>query len=184
MGTLSRSRALQLRTAVAYAGAVAASDHVNPDQLKLFMTGSELKSAITDSIDRNPIGGFGGTMEKMWATKLRQSKRSGMGHGAGTYQSLLKHGWKEPDEVWGDEVPGNNAAGFEINHRRVYGGIPEWDRTEVSVTGAHHRIAAAADMEAKGKRTIYFPTAGNQYEYDTPIPKDRTPARSDRLARP
>lgn len=147
------------------------------------MTGSELKSAITDSIDRNPIGGFGGTMDKMWATKLRQSKRSGMGHGAGTYKSLQQHGWKEPDEVWGDESPGYGLSGFEVNHRRVYGGIPEWDRTETSVTGAHHRIAAAADMEAKGKRTIYFPTANNQYEYPTIVPKDRKVIPSDRRAR-
>jgi hypothetical protein len=138
---------------------------INPDQLQLFMTGTELKNAITGSIDRNPIGGFGGTMDKMWKSKLRQSKRSGVGHGAGTYQSLLKHGWQDP----------GTEGGFEINRKRVYGGIPEWDRTETSVTGAHHRIAAAADIEAKGKRTIYFPTASNQYEYPTIIPEHRKP---------
>ena len=144
------------------------------------MTGTELKDAITDSIDRNPIGGYGGTMDKMWASKLRQSKRPAdhPGHGAGIYKSMKERGWDPPTEVWGDEVPGTNASGFEINHVRKYGAIPEWDRTEVSVTGAHHRIAAAADIEAKTAgtkkpRTIYFPTAGNQYEYPSIVPEHR-----------
>lgn len=162
---------------------MAASDHVNPEQLQLFMTGTELKGMITDSIDRNPLGGFGGTMDKMWASKLRQSKRSGMEHGGGTYKSLQEHGWDPPAEVWGDEAPGHDASGFEINHVRKIGAIPAFDRTETSVTGAHHRIAAAADMEARGKRTIYFPTAHNQFEYPSLIPPGRTPAKSDRLAR-
>ena len=148
---------------------MAASHHLNPDQLQLFMTGTELKNAITDSIDRAPMQ----SMDKMWATKLRQSKRSGMEHGAGTYQSIKQHGWKEPEGVWGDETPGHGNSGFEIMHKRVYGGIPEWDRSETSVTGAHHRIAAAADLEAKGKRTVYFPTASNQYEYPTLVPEHR-----------
>ena len=157
---------------------MAASDNLNPHQLQLFMTGTELKGMITDSIDRNPLGGFGGTMDKMWATKLRQSKRSGMGHGAGTHKSIKEHGWE-------DRGP---ESGFEINHVVKYGGIPEWDRTETSVTGAHHRIAAAADIEAKTAgtkkpRTIYFTTAHNQSEYPSIIPKDRTPAKSDRLGR-
>jgi len=173
---------------IAYRGGVAASDHVNPEQLQLFMTGTELKGMITDSIDRNPLGGYGGTMDKMWATKVRQSKREGMGHGAGTYKSMKERGWDPPTEVWGDEAPGWDNAGFEINHVRKYGGIPAFDRTETSVTAAHHRIAAAADIEAKSAgtkkpRTIYFPTANNQYEYPSVIPSDRTPAKSDRLGR-
>lgn len=167
---------------------MSASDNLNPHQLQLFMTGTELKAAITDSIDRNPLGGMGGTMDKMWATKLRQSKRPAdhPGHGAGIYQSMKKRGWDPPTDVWGDQAPGWDNAGFEINHVVKYGGIPEWDRTETSVTAAHHRIAAAADIEAKSAgtkkpRTIYFPTAHNQSEYPSIIPKDRTPAKSDRL---
>lgn len=128
---------------------------INPDQLQLFMTGTELKSAITNSIDRAPMG----RMSDMWKRKLRESKRSDMSHGAGTYQSLAKHGWQ--------------GEGVDVMHVRKYGALPEWDRTEVSVSDAHHRIAAAADIEAKGKRQIFIPT--NHDEYPSLVPEHRQP---------
>lgn len=115
-----------------------------PEQMQLFMTGTELKNRITDSIDRSPMG----SMEQMWKSKLRQSKRSGMGHGNDTYASIKEHGWNADEPQ------------FEILHVRQFGAIPEFDTDRFSVSGAHHRIAAAADIEArsKGKREIYFPT--------------------------
>jgi hypothetical protein len=135
-------------------------------QLKLFMTGVELQDSLTDSIDRNPIGGFGRSMDDMWKIKLRQAKRpdTAMNHGAGVYKSIKDNGY-----VGRTDTP----EGFSIMHRREYGGIPEWDKDHMSVDGGHHRIAAAADLERKGKRTVFIPTANNQWEY----PTDRPPGR-------
>jgi hypothetical protein len=132
-----------------------ANDHLHPEQLKLFMTGTELKGAITNSIDRNPIGGFGRSMDQMWDTKRKESKRTGVGHGHGTHASIKEHGWVGP--------------GPDIFQKRTYGAIPEFDKDDFQVSDAHHRIAAAADIEAKTKgtkkpRTIWIPTT-NRSEY-------------------
>jgi len=134
---------------------MAASDHLHPEQLQLFMTGTELKNRITDSIDRAPMR----SMDDMWKSKLRESKGQ-QRHGGGTYQSLKKNGWQ-------GEGPG-------ILHRREYSVLPEWDKDHMGVNDAHHRIAAAADIEAKskGKREIYIPTT-DQHEFPSLKPKDR-----------
>jgi len=124
---------------------------LEPQQMKLFMTGTELKNSLTDSIDRNPIGGFGGTMDNMWKRKLRESKGEAY-HGGGTYKSIKENGWVGPG-------PG-------IHHSTIPGGIPAWDKEDTQVDDAHHRIAAAADIEAKskGKRQIFIPTT-NRYQF-------------------
>ena len=130
------------------------------EQVQLFMTGTELQSKITNSIDRVP----GGSMEGLWKRKLRESKRTGMEHGADTYKSLQQHGWQSDPE--------SPRQGPGIMHVRKFGAIPEFDRDEMSVDDAHHRIAAAADLERKGKRTIYIPT-WDRYEYPSLRPDGR-----------
>jgi hypothetical protein len=129
---------------------------LQPRQMQLFMTGRELQGEITKSIDRAPMQ----SMEGMWKRKLTESKRSGMGHGADTYSSLREHGWQ-------GEGPG-------LLHSTVPGAIPEWDREELGVTDAHHRIAAAAHMEGlKGKRqrTIFIPTWNRDQFQPEKMPK-------------
>jgi hypothetical protein len=76
-------------------------------QLKLFMTGVELQDSITDSIDRNPIGGFGRSLDDMWKSKLRQAKRpdTAMNHGAGVYKSIKDNGY-----VGRTDTPESRAA--------------------------------------------------------------------------
>jgi hypothetical protein len=142
---------------------MSASDALHPQQMQLFMTGKELQSSLTKSIDRAPMG----SMEGMWASKLRQSRRSGMGHGNDTYSALQQQGWQGPG-------PG-------LLHSRVRGAIPEWDRDELGVDDAHHRIAAAAHMEGlkntnpkKGnvQRTIFIPT-WNRNEFTPESPPKR-----------
>lgn len=129
---------------------------LQPEQLKLFMTGTELKGAITDSIDRAPAQ----SMDDMWKTKLRQSKRSGMGHGNDTYSSLKENGWQGPG-------PG-------LLHRVQFSPVSDWDTDHLSVDDAHHRIAAAADIEAKsrGRREFFIPTT-NRNEWPSLKPKER-----------
>ena len=120
---------------------MAANDHLHPVQMKLFMTGTELKSEITQSIDRAPMQSMG----DMWKRKLRESKGEAY-HGGGTHASLKAQGWVGP--------------GPELFHTIIPGAIPEWTKQELGVSDAHHRIAAAADIEAKskGKRNIWIPT--------------------------
>jgi hypothetical protein len=148
---------------------MAASDNLHPQQMQLFMTGKELQGAITKSIDRAPMEG----MEGLWKSKLRQSRRSGMGHGNDTYQSLQEQGWQGPG-------PG-------LLHVRTQGAIPEWNKDELGVDDAHHRIAAAAHMEdvkntkpgmtksgqpKAVQRTIYIPT-WNRNEFTPEKPPKR-----------
>jgi hypothetical protein len=136
---------------------MAASEHLHPVQMKLFMTGTELKNEITSSIDRAPMQ----SMQGMWDRKRRESKRES-GHGAGTHASLKQRGWVGP--------------GPELFHTTIPGAIPEWDKEELGVSDAHHRIAAAADIEqrSKGKRNIWIPTT-NRSQFrrgeDRQVPK-------------
>ena len=120
---------------------MAASEHLHPVQMKLFMSGTELKESLTNSIDRAPMQ----SMDDMWKRKTRESKSESY-HGGGTHASLKEHGWVGPG-------PG-------LYHTTIPGGIPEWDKEEHQVDDAHHRIAAAADIEkrSKGKRNIWIPT--------------------------
>ena len=118
-----------------------AHDHLRPEQMSLFMTGTELKASLTQSIDRAPMQ----SMDDMWKRKTRESKSDAY-HGGGTHASLKEHGWVGPG-------PG-------LYHTVIPGAIPEFNKQEMSVDDAHHRIAAAADIEkrSKGKRTIWIPT--------------------------
>jgi hypothetical protein len=127
---------------------MAANDHIHPEQMKLFMTGTELKGAITSSIDKAPMQ----SMEGLWDRKRKESKRTGIGHGYETHKALKEQGWQGPG-------PG-------LHHVRTFGAIPEFDQDDLSIDDAHHRVAAAADIEAKskGKRNIWIPTT-NRYEY-------------------
>lgn len=120
---------------------MAANDHIHPEQMSLFMSGTELKGRITGSIDRAPMQ----SMDDLWKRKLRESK-SDQWHGGGTHASLKEQGWVGPG-------PG-------IHQRMQPGAIPEFNKEHFQVDDAHHRIAAAADIEkrSRGKRTIWIPT--------------------------
>lgn len=139
---------------------MAASEHLHPVQMKLFMSGTELKNEITSSIDRAPMQ----SMDAMWDRKRKESKRD-YGHGSGTHASLKQRGWVGP--------------GPELFHTTIPGGIPEWDKEELGVSDAHHRIAAAADIEAKskGKRTVWIPTVNrSQFRRGEDRPPPRAPS--------
>jgi len=134
------------------------------EQVPLFMSGTDLKNRITDSRDRPPMG----TMEQMWKSKLRGSRRGsqggheplGPGTGGGVYKSLKEHGWQGPG-------PG-------LLHVRQFGAIPEFDHDRLSIDDMHHRVAAAADIEAKskGKRSIWIPTT-ERTEFESLRPPGR-----------
>lgn len=115
---------------------------INPNQLAMLMTGTELKNSLNESIDRNT------TMDEMWGAKLRGSRRTqgplGPGRGTGVHKSLRTEGL-HPDNPT-----------LTMTHRFKPGAIPEWDEDTRQVDDQHHRIAAAADLESKGKGPFYF----------------------------
>jgi hypothetical protein len=120
---------------------------LNPHQLQMFMSGTELKGAINKSYDGSlSTGGMGGGpdgLTGLWKQKLKESKRSGFGHGEGTYKSIKDRGWVADNPRY-DSV--------NLSHQSVRGAIPEWNKVERSVDDGHHRIAAAADIEEKSRR--------------------------------
>lgn len=95
---------------------MAASDHVNPNQLRLFMSARELR----EQFDPN-WGDFEGeeTAKDVWDRKLKVSKENGL------YDDIKDIGVRIPVTITGNP----DDSGFN----------PE-------VMGGHHRIAAAYDI--------------------------------------
>lgn len=129
-------------------------DEFGPTQLQMFMTGTELRGTINHSYDGSMRTGGDGSgpdgLNGLWKQKLKESKREGFGHGNGVYKSIKDHGWSAD----------HAAAGYDIvnlYHNSKPGPIPEFDKLQRNVDDGHHRIAAAADLEAKGHGPYYIP---------------------------
>lgn len=112
--------------------------NLNPDQLRLFMTGTEWQSFTTHSTD--------GPLDKIWPQKEAESKLpGGRGfHGGGVYDSMKEHGFVQsqfdsPPTVIFEESPN----GKEVRHVQSEG---------------HHRVAAAAAIERETGKPVYIPT--------------------------
>ena len=127
--------------------------YVEPVQLPLFMTGSEIIKSVTNSTDVlfPDAEGF----DKMWKTKTEESKRGyKRGHGSGTYDSLKEHGWN-PNKNLG-EMPLNNKTHVTLRHLVRQNPDTGEYFTDIVMSDAHHRVAAAAELEREGK-TVYVP---------------------------
>jgi hypothetical protein len=125
---------------------------LNQNQLQLFMTGSELKSTINRSSDLRP----GENMSSMWGRKLERAKEPGpYKHGSGVYDTLMSEGYdasKPRLSGMGDGVVGPirlQQSGFG-------------DNRQTRVSDAHHRIAAADDIERQTGQPVWMPV-----EYDS-----------------
>jgi hypothetical protein len=134
-----------------------------PEQLKLFMSGTEWKNSITDSTDLGDLDNDAEGMGKLWSTKeaeARQPKeikaydvqwRGGRGHrvtiasspntvhGSGLYDSIKEKGYE----------PGPGAA-----HPTILKG----NRGENTQWEGHHRVAAAAAIESDTGKHVWIPT--------------------------
>lgn len=106
---------------------MSASDHVNPDQLKLFMTARELREQYWPNFediqhaDRHVgTGSDDDVVNSVWDRKLKESKESGL------YEDIKDLGVRIPVTVEDNPWPGAPSK------PQVYGG--------------HHRIAAAYDI--------------------------------------
>jgi hypothetical protein len=126
---------------------MSASEHLQTQQLKMLMTGSEIQAEFSphpgDHLQKNRAGGSrtSETVGEVWRRKLRESKKdrndytgeSGPVHGAGLHESVARRGVVHP-------IP-------------LYHGAPNRlapaDMQEPSgqyVANGHHRVAAAAEM--------------------------------------
>lgn len=119
---------------------------LNPDQLKMLMTGSELMRTINYSADAEY---YGETIPDMWERKESESrspiiagiKPEYQRHGAGVYQSIKQKGYEgEPINLV--------LSNYEDPVRGQVKSSQVWD--------GHHRIAAAAALEKEGNQ-VYIP---------------------------
>lgn len=115
---------------------------LNPDQLKLLMTGSEIKNQITYSPDVDPArataSGDPESLEGLWPYKLWEAKKpidevNLPGGGHGVYDSLKEKGYQ-----------GNPIV---LRHSADLGTF---------ITDGHHRVAAAAELDREGN-SVYIP---------------------------
>lgn len=129
----------------------------DPNQLKLFYSAGELRDTINESGDRMYLstglrGGGRESLEAMWERKVEESKKpANTGHGSGVYESIEKQGYQEQEPTETDSWGRAMGVGSEPP------GIPvRWDNDQMQVMDAHHRIAAAADIEKKTGKTIWM----------------------------
>jgi hypothetical protein len=117
---------------------MAASDHIHPVQLKLFMGAGEWKKSMTDSVDR-PFA-KDRKMSNLWSEKLTEAKEPAgrYGHGAGLHDDLSTGGYKH--DKW-------DPPTIMVNRSN-----------EMAQGEGHHRIAAAADIERTTGRNMWIPT--------------------------
>jgi hypothetical protein len=111
-----------------------AHEHLNPHQLKLFMTGDEIKNTVTDSVDRalgymeyNDEHGEleevpAETMDEMWKEKKNKALKD----------TIAKEGIRRHVTI-----------------------VPERNGTFTMGQG-HHRVQASSDLAKEGK-TVYVP---------------------------
>lgn len=121
-----------------------AHDSINPDQLRLFYTGSELKNMITYSGDQ----GNDEDLDEMWERKTEESeaeKQHGW-HGSGVYDSLMEHGWQGSEKI-PVQHSGSHARG----------------NAEVWLDEGHHRVAAADAIERRTGKKIFIPVTHHDY---------------------
>ena len=118
-------------------------DFEKPTQLKMFMTGKELRDNTTESGD--VISGQ--MIGDMWKSKLETAKKplSSDTPGSGSYDSIKNEGWNPPE---GGVVQAKHVIGG------ARGGL---NKVDFGVADAHHRIAAAADIEETTGKKVYLP---------------------------
>ena len=142
---------------------------IEPTQLTLFMGAKDIRDTINTSHDTGPIseyashyglssgdlesGEFEGEHEElheMWGRKLAESKmgpETGV-HGSGVHQSISEEGWRP-------------HAAVTLHRGRDEEGWSE----DVLVRDAHHRIAAAADIEEQTGKNIWIQTHHQSDDY-------------------
>jgi len=112
---------------------------LNPDQLKLFMTGTEWQDFVTHSTD--------GPLEHIWPQKEQESRAPAASgrHGAGVYDSLKSEGY-------------NHFKGVNSPATIIFEESPDGKSVRHVQSEGHHRVAAAAAVERDTGKPVYLPT--------------------------
>lgn len=110
-----------------------------PEQLKLFMTGSEWKNYVTHSTD--------GPVDVVFPERAEQSRvpYNATKHGSGVYDSMKAEGY-----VGRKSVNSQPTIVFETS--------PNGKSLRRVQSEGHHRVAAADMLEQEGERVIDIPT--------------------------
>lgn len=108
---------------------MAASEHLNSRQLKLFMTPQEIMGSVVDSVDR----GYDEPIEDLWDEKLEESKGAlKTNSGKSLYDSIADKGVQRHVTL-------------------------QQDGGHLVMGQGHHRVAAAADIAKRTGRQMYIP---------------------------
>lgn len=110
-----------------------------PEQLKLFMTGTEWQSQVTHSTD--------GPIDTVWTEKESQSRapKESNVHGAGLYDSMKNEGY-----LGRKSLNSQPTIVFETS--------PSGKTLRRTQSEGHHRVAAAAAVERDTGKPVYIPT--------------------------
>lgn len=112
-----------------------------PEQLKLFMSGTEWQDDVTHSTD--------GPIDTVWKEKEAQSRAPGdqrnAPHGAGLYDSMKEEGFNRSKSLNSTPTIVIEQSPSGKQYRRVQ-------------SEGHHRVAAAAAIEKDTGKPVYLPT--------------------------
>lgn len=138
---------------------MSAFKHLNPKQLKLFMTPDEIMDTISGSIELSKTTE---SMDDLLKDKLTESKKKDRGQPSSLYNSIKKHG-----------VQRHVTLQMEPDGSYIMG-------------QGHHRVAAAADIVKKTGRQIFIPVSydkdwnySNSSEYRKNYPHNVNPVKFD-----
>jgi hypothetical protein len=126
---------------------MAASDHLHPQQLSMFMTAQELHDTHSLDVQQTPESRFGGhwkSMDAMWKTKRKENKADGLD------KHVAEHGVHNPVEL----ASGRDVTGEVIAH-------------------GHHRIQAAYDANPQSLLPVVHHSLeqhGRWNSDDRPVP--------------
>jgi hypothetical protein len=101
---------------------MAASDHLHPQQLAMFMTARELHGMNSIDVQRFPndrMGGAWKSKDAMWKVKRRENKREGLD------KDVAAHGVQEPVLIVHSENDGTRLANGHHRTTAAYDHNPD-----------------------------------------------------------
>lgn len=129
---------------------MAAHHNINPDQLKMFMTGREITDMLEGTIDSPHL-----SVDEVMDYSLTESKKKlGTGHGSGVHASVKKEGVRNPVQLV------HTDWGVLMGHGK-------------------HRVAAAEDIDYQSGKQRYIPVIHTEAGKGSPIEMTQPPIIGD-----
>jgi len=127
---------------------MAASDHLHPQQMQLFVDPVEHIASVRGAVD---MAGHTESWDDMWGRKESEARNTGHGHGAGLYDSVKDKGIRA---MWSVHAPGDNNPRELMGAPKLY---PANDGNGFIQGDGHHRMAAAAAVQRDTGKAQYVP---------------------------